>query len=171
MFAKTNLLPPLGGSQINAQKKTEETLSASLEDYLEAIHLTLEAKQAVRAKDITARLCVSKSSVTGALRALAEKGLLNYAPYDVITLTLKGRIAAAQISGRHEILKDFLVKALGIGESEAEAAACKAEHALSDAILERFGEFTEFLEQFRGGRNKFLEKFRRYCESKETTAD
>ena len=54
-------------------------LSASLEDYLKAIFRIVAVKQAARAKDISARLNVSNSSVTGALRTLADRGLINYA--------------------------------------------------------------------------------------------
>jgi len=139
-------------------------LSASLEDYLEAIFQIVEAKQAVRAKDISARMDVGKSSVTGALHALKDKGLINYAPYDVITLTEKGRSIAEQVAGRHKIFRDFLVTVLGVEEEEAETAACKAEHAMSGAILRRLGQFVEFLEQFPGGSEKWLEMFRRYCD-------
>ena len=66
-------------------------LSASLEDYLKAIFRIVAVKQAARAKDISARLSVSNSSVTGALRTLADRGLINYAPYDLITLTPLGQ--------------------------------------------------------------------------------
>ena len=66
-------------------------VSAAMEDYLEAIfHLVVE-KQVARARDIAEGLKVSRSSVTGALQSLAEKGLVNYEPYEVITLTRKGK--------------------------------------------------------------------------------
>ena len=67
-------------------------LSSNMEDYLEAIFHISSEKQAARAKDIADRLKVNKSSVTGALRSLSEKGYVNYAPYDIITLTGKGKI-------------------------------------------------------------------------------
>ena len=64
-----------------------DNLSASLEDYLEAIlNLTSESNVA-RSKDIAKLLSVSRSSVTGALRVLKKKGLANYKPYDYVTLT------------------------------------------------------------------------------------
>ena len=49
----------------------ELQLSASLEDYLEAIYHTVVAKGAARAKDIVLRMGVHNSSVTQALRSLA----------------------------------------------------------------------------------------------------
>jgi DtxR family Mn-dependent transcriptional regulator len=69
----------------------DEHLSASLEDYLEVIAHIITEKQVARAKEIAAALKVSRSSVTEAFRSLAKKGLINYAPYEVITLTPKDR--------------------------------------------------------------------------------
>ena len=52
---------------------TTDKISASLEDYLEAIFWIVKSKGAARAKDIAERLRVKASSVTGALQALKEK--------------------------------------------------------------------------------------------------
>ncbi|HOZ45355.1 MAG TPA: metal-dependent transcriptional regulator [Candidatus Hydrogenedentes bacterium] len=122
-----------------------EPLSSSLEDYLEVIfHLTSESTSA-RAKDIAARLGVRSPSVTGALRVLAARELVNYTPYGAITLTAKGDLAAREVVRRHEALKDFLEQVLGIAPAEADDAACKMEHAVSRNILERFIEFADFV--------------------------
>ena len=78
-------------------------LSASLEDYLEAIfHLSAQSKVA-RSKDIAELLEVSRSSVTGALKTLSEKGLVNYKPYGFITLTDIGRAEAQTDQGRAQL--------------------------------------------------------------------
>ena len=52
-----------------------QQLSASLEDYIEAIYHIITEKQVARGKDISARLAVSGASVTEALRALSQEGL------------------------------------------------------------------------------------------------
>jgi DtxR family transcriptional regulator, Mn-dependent transcriptional regulator len=122
------------------------TLSASLEDYLEAIFQIASAKQVARAKDIAARLGVKNSSVTGALRLLASRGMVNYAPYDWITLTPTGTAAALDVIRRHEALRDFFVKVLNIEPALADEGACKMEHQIPPAILERFIQFVEFIE-------------------------
>lgn len=141
-----------------------ETLSASLEDYMEAIFHIEDKKHAARAKDIADRLQVSSASVTGALRLLAEKELINYAPYDIITLTAKGREVAQDVVHRHEMLQDFFVKILGIEEAEAEVAACKMEHGVSEIILERMTQFIEFLETCPRGGYKWIKEFESFCE-------
>jgi DtxR family transcriptional regulator, Mn-dependent transcriptional regulator len=123
---------------------TAKSLSASLEDYLEAIFQIICHKQAVRAKDIAKRLGVSSSSVTGALHSLAERKLVNYAPYDVITLTDEGLAIAKDVARRHEVLRDFFIKVLSVDEAEADEAACGMEHSVQPNLLERLILFAEF---------------------------
>jgi DtxR family Mn-dependent transcriptional regulator len=130
-------------------------LSQSQEDYLKAIFRIVEEKQAARARDIAKRLGVHASSVTQALRALSEKGLVNYAPYDIVTLTPAGRKAAGSVVERHDTLQDFLVKVLGIDEETAAASACEMEHAVSGLIMDRLLSFIEYVDSCPIGRVKW----------------
>ncbi len=146
-----------------------EGLSSNMEDYLEAIYHISSEKQAARAKDIAERMQVNKSSVTGALRSLSQKGYVNYAPYDIITLTAEGQTVAKDVVRRHETLKEFFVKILLVDEKEAEDASCKIEHAISDKILDRIINFVEFMEICPRGGREWLKGFRRHCENGDTT--
>jgi len=137
--------------------QTRNVLSASLEDYLEAIYHIVQKKQAARAKDIVQRVRVKNSSVTGAMRALADKGLINYAPHDVITLTAEGRRVSEGVVRRHEALRDFFVKILSLEMELADTAACSMEHALPAKILVRLIRFVKFVES----RADFLDEFHR----------
>ena len=136
-----------------------EELSESLEHYLEAIFHIEEQKQAARAKDIAERLQVTGASVTGALRILSQKKLVNYAPYDLITLTTQGRAVAEQIVHRHVTLQNFLVKVLAIDETEAKDTACKMEHAVSNTVIERLTKFIRFLEACPHRNKEWLKNF------------
>ena len=118
-------------------------LSASLEDYMEAIFHIIQEKNAVRASDIAVRLGVSRPSVTGALRALVKQELVHHQPYDVITFTKEGEKIAKQIAQKHVVLKEFFTDCLGVGEAEAEEAACGMEHTLSQNILRQLVSFVE----------------------------
>lgn len=122
----------------------KKKLSASLEDYLETIFHIVSEKQAARARDIAMRLKVNNSSVTGALRSLSEKGYINYAPYDLITLTKSGEVKAQDVVRRHEALKDFFVIILGVDEVEAEHTACEMEHSVSSEVIERMINFVDY---------------------------
>ncbi|MCU0555532.1 MAG: metal-dependent transcriptional regulator, partial [Syntrophales bacterium] len=131
-------------------------LTASLEDYLETIFHIIAEKQVARPRDIARQLNVSYASVTGALRALADKGLIHYSPYDVVTLTAEGNTAAQDVVHRHEVLRNFFVQVLAVNERDADEAACKMEHSIPDIILERFIQFAKFVETCPSGGGKWL---------------
>lgn len=146
-------------------KPKNDNLSASLEDYLEAIfNLTGESKVA-RSKDIAKSLNVSRASVTGALRVLKEKGLANYKPYDFITLTKHGQKKAEEIVRKHNILKSFFVKVLGVENDIAQKAACKAEHTLGPEVIARLLSFIEFVSKNSTKGNDLADKFERFYNS------
>ena len=148
-----------------AVKKTEK-LSASLEDYLEAIfNLSSNAKVA-RSGQIAQELDVSKASVTGALRTLSQKGLVNYKPYGFVTLTDTGRVKAAAIAKKHDVIKSFFINILGVDKKTAQQAACKAEHALGPKIIDKLMHFTEFVNQPNKKGKTLAEEFERFCEKK-----
>ncbi|MBW8035126.1 MAG: DtxR family transcriptional regulator [Planctomycetes bacterium] len=140
-----------------------EKLSASLEDYLEAIFWIAQSKGAARAKDIAKRLCVKASSVTGALQSLGEKKYVNYAPYDVITLTSEGLEVAKKVVRRHQILKDFFVDVLGVDADIADEGACSLEHSIPRTVVERLVDFMEFMEVCPRGGKDWLKGFADQC--------
>ncbi len=141
-----------------------EDLSASLEDYVKTIALLAAEKQTARAKDISARMEVNMSSVTGALRALADKGLVNYAPYEHITLTDQGSDVAREIVRKHEGIRDFLVKVLSVDEEIAEKTAHNMEHAISSNVLERFIQFIDYLDMCPRAGTSWADDFKHYIE-------
>jgi DtxR family Mn-dependent transcriptional regulator len=122
-------------------------LSASQEDYLEMIFFLSREEGRARPKDIATRMKVRAASVTGALKALAEKGLINYAPYSPVTLTPDGREIAGRIAVKHEALLHFFTQVLGIDAAEAEEFSCTMEHTIPDHILQRLVSFAEFTEK------------------------
>jgi len=116
-------------------------LSASQEDYLEAILNVADITGVARSTDIAVALGVAKPSVTGALKLLAKRGLVNYKPYGCVTFTQKGVSQAGRVAQRHEIIKSFFADILGVDEAIAQKAACKAEHLLGPVIISRMRDF------------------------------
>ena len=143
-----------------------KNLSASLEDYLEAIFNLAGESNVARSKDIAELLGVSKSSVTGALRVLKAKGLANYEPYDYVTLTESGQAAAAEVARKHNILKSFFVNLLGIKKDTAQQAACRAEHVLGPKVIARLLRFIEFVTQENKDGYDLASKFRDFCKDR-----
>jgi len=140
-----------------------DKLSASLEDYLEAIfRLSGDGRQA-RSKAIAERLGVSRASVTGALRLLKKKGLANYRPYDGVTLTPAGQEAAAEVDRKHRILKSFFGQVLGVDPDTARKAACRAEHTLGPSVIARLLGFIEFVGRENAAGNDLVAKFQQFC--------
>jgi len=109
---------------------SDEQLTESLEMYLKSIYLIAQKKGAARVKDIALDLGVINASVTGALKQLAKKELINYAPYDLVTLTPKGTSIALSIINKYKTLREFFIMVLGIDPELAEEEACKMEHRL-----------------------------------------
>ena len=151
---------------------SRKRLSASLEDYLEAIYHIENRKHAARAKDIGARLDVKGPSVTGALQALSKRELINYAPYDVITLTDKGRALALEVVKRHKVLRKFFVDVLDVDVEVAERAACRMEHSVPRKISERLIRFVQYLTQDTDtDRRKLIENFKSQWAHKKDSHD
>lgn len=125
--------------------KATPSLSESLEDYLEAIFCIIDERKVARPKDIIARMNVSGASVTGALRLLAERKLIYYAPHDLISFTEEGARIAGEIYRRHLNLRSFLIDVLLVEPHQANETACKMEHVLPDAIISRMVRLAAFM--------------------------
>jgi len=139
-------------------------LSSTLEDYLEAIYRIETERRVARARDICRAQGVAASTVTAALQSLAQKGLINYEPYESVTLTRKGRRRAARLHLRHCILRDFLENILGLKRSRADVAACGMEHALDSQALERLTCFVAFMRSHSPQGRACVEEFRRFAQ-------
>ncbi|NLI32771.1 MAG: metal-dependent transcriptional regulator [Deltaproteobacteria bacterium] len=148
-----------------------EGLSASLEDYLEVIFHLEKSNRVARAKDIADQMNVQRASVTGALKALAGKGLINYSPYSFITLTPSGRVIAEDIIHRHETLKQFFIIALQLPPEEAEANACRMEHSINPNAVDRLVSLLEFMKICPRFGTDWFTAFARYCQKGSQTSD
>lgn len=141
-------------------------LTPSLEDYLEAIYHIIEEKRVARSKDISAEMKVKSASVTSALQTLADKKLINYAPYEVITLTRNGQKRAREIIHKHRTFKKFFMRVLDIDPQDADETACRFEHEVGDNVFEKFELFNDFLEDHAQSVEPLIEEFKVYCQKK-----
>jgi DtxR family Mn-dependent transcriptional regulator len=116
-------------------------LSASTEDYIEAVYLLSQEAPAVRVKDISERLSVSRPSVHKAVHVMADKGYIEHEPYGYIYLTETGRKKGEALYNRHCLIESFLKDVLGVSDSKAAEDACRIEHSLSDESMRRLMEF------------------------------
>ncbi len=121
------------------------SLSASLEDYLEAILHLERASRVARVSEIALHLRVSRPAVTGALKSLGARGLVAHDPYGYVTLTPAGTQIALEVDRRHVAIRDFLTDVLGVPPQKADDSACRLEHVLEPEVLERFISFARSL--------------------------
>jgi len=140
----------------------DDELSPTLEDYLRAIYRIERKQKVARPKDISRVQEVASSTVTAALQSLADKGMVNYEPYELITLTEEGRSRAEQLAIRHHIVRNFLEDILALEPQQAEATTCDMEHAVNRQALERFVCFLAFIRRRSPEGTEWLQAFRRF---------
>lgn len=117
--------------------RTRNKLSPELEDYL-AVILRLESGEGgARSSDIASMLSVHKSTVTAALKTLAEKGLISYRAYRPVSLTERGRLVALDVTRHYASVKRFLTSVLHMREDEAGSAAGTIGHVLTADLVSR----------------------------------
>jgi len=141
---------------------SKKPLTPTMEDYLEAIFNLAQEKRVVRVRDIAKRLGVKMPTVTNMLKALNDKGLIDYEKYEFLELTGEGSDVGSNIDQRHQLLRRFLTDILRIDFDQADEDACKMEHAVSPTTLERFVEFMRFIEDCPRCGAAWLEYFNEY---------
>ena len=121
------------------------TVTSSLEDYLEAIYFLSLKETEVRVTDVAINLNISKPSVNKAINILKEKGYVEHEKYGSLSLTESGAKIAKEIAFRHHTLKNFLHNILGVEESIAEEEACSIEHHMSLDTIQKIAALAENL--------------------------
>lgn len=115
--------------------------TSTVEDYLKTIFLA-EGKPGglVTMGRIAEGLGVAPGTVTAMVKALAQSGLVDYAPYSGVQLTEAGRRLALHVLRRHRLIELFLVQVLGMSWSDVHGEAEELEHAVSDRLIDRMDE-------------------------------
>ena len=116
------------------------TITASAEDYLEAIYNLAQVKSPVSTSALADRVRVTPASASQMMRGLSEQGLAEYSPYRGVTLTQAGRRQALGLLRRHRLWERFLFDHLEMGWAELCDEACRLEHATSEAVENRLAE-------------------------------
>lgn len=115
---------------------TSPALTTVAQDYLKVIWTASEySDEPVSTKMLASKMCVSPSTVSEAVRKLADQGLVDHARYGAITLTDAGRRAAISMVRRHRLIETWLVEEMGYGWDEVHDEAEVLEHTISDRLL------------------------------------
>jgi len=135
-------------------------VSAALEDYLERIYMLQQKRGEVRVKDLAEYLGVKAPSVTEALTHLKERGFVSQEKYQGVHLTAEGLSIAKGVYERHCMLKKFFHEVLGVEEGQAEKDACKTEHLLNPATVQKLQKFVKMIEELKQSDPDFLKGLR-----------
>ena len=140
-------------------------LTASMEDYLEAILRLSREKRVIRMRDIAKALGVTPPSATGAVQVLKDRGLVSHEKYEDVVLTDQGQAAAEAVHERHEELRSFFAEVLLLDPEMAESEACALEHSISALTLERLRRFLACIRQCTQGQPGCIRNFGHYVET------
>ena len=118
--------------------------SSTVENYIKVIHA-----QQVRLTDpdglvpmghLAMGMGVTPGTATTMVKALADSGLVHYAPYAGVRLTRAGERLAGMVIRRHRLIELFLVQVIGLRWDEVHDEAEKLEHVVSERLIERMDE-------------------------------
>lgn len=112
------------------------------EEYLEAIYALAESgEQPVKTSQLANYLELAAASVSEMLARLAERKLVNYTPYEGVSLTPIGQRRVLELTRQHRLWEVFLYQYLGINLADVYQEACILEHATSKLVTGKLAEF------------------------------
>ncbi len=120
----------------------EQSLTPSLEDYLEMLFRLTSDKSYVRLGELAIALNVRPPSVTKAVQRLAETGYVRYERYGILELTPLGKDTGSDLLHRHKLIEDFL-RLLGVAENALKDTE-RIEHIISDELVAQMVKFVEY---------------------------
>ncbi len=122
---------------MDAISKSERELLKAIYRLSQSSTPTGERPVEAHTGELADRLGLSPSTVTTAVKRLADRGLVDHKPYRGVELTEVGsRLAVASIR-RHRIVERFLADMLGYAWNEADRLAAGFEHELPQEVEDR----------------------------------
>lgn len=116
----------------------------TVENYLKALLALGKNDEVVGVSALSKYLQVSKPSASAMVQVLHGRGLVNYERYKPLSLTKKGKTAAALVVRKHRLTEMFLVERMGFGWEEVHDIAEQMEHIDSQIFFERMDELLGF---------------------------
>jgi len=141
-------------------KKEDNSLTASMEDYLEMIYRLSQNTGFTRIHELSHALNVQPPSATNMVKKLSELKLLKYEKYGVVILETDGKILGDSLLKRHNIIEEFL-RVIGASEGEILEQTEKIEHTMSSSTIKCLENYINFIKI-----NPEIENaFKNFCEN------
>lgn len=117
---------------------------AHVEEYLGAIYRLRESSKAqLPLSSLQRYLKYTPISIHEMVQKLEKKSLVNYTPYNGVTLTKEGERLASAIVRSHRIWECFLTDSLSLEWDQAHEIAGRLEHAAPEIVTEKIADFLE----------------------------
>jgi DtxR family Mn-dependent transcriptional regulator len=112
--------------------------SEAIQDYAKAIYALATRSQApVTTNALAERLGVTPASASAMVKRLAERGLVEHAPYRGVQLTDAGERVALEVLRHHRLLELYLAEHLGVPWDRVHDEAEALEHVISEDLEAR----------------------------------
>jgi DtxR family transcriptional regulator, Mn-dependent transcriptional regulator len=121
----------------NVETLIQGSLTQSMENYLKAIFELLEHEERATTSSIAERMGIAAPSVTAMVKKLSELKLVAHQPYQGVTLTRAGEMAAVEVVRHHRLIEKYLSDALGVPWDLVHDEAEKLEHVISEDLEDR----------------------------------
>jgi len=108
-----------------------------MEDYLKAIYQFANNEDKVSTSNLAQEMNCSPASVTNMLQKLSELKLVEYEPYQGVTLTAAGKKIALEILRHHRLIELYLSDVLGYSWDKVHAEAEQLEHVISEEFEDK----------------------------------
>lgn len=125
-------------------KKEDNSLTASMEDYLEMIYRLSISTGFTRIHELSDALNVQPPSATKMVQKMSELNLLKYEKYGVIMLKENGRKIGEGLLKRHKIIEEFF-RIIGVPEVNILQETEKMEHTICDKTVSRLNDYVSFM--------------------------
>jgi DtxR family transcriptional regulator, Mn-dependent transcriptional regulator len=117
-----------------------EMASQTVENYLKTLFNLANEKGEINLSELSTTLNVSTPTANSMVKNLANQGLVNYERYKPVSLTVKGKKAAALVIRKHRLTEMFLVEKMGFGWELVHEIAEQIEHINSPVLFDRMEE-------------------------------
>jgi DtxR family Mn-dependent transcriptional regulator len=138
-------------------------LTSTQAAYLVAVYELEKEYRIARVGSIAKVLKVGLSSVSAALKTLADKKLLNYSPHSYITLTGEGLNLSQELTKRKIVLFDFLRDTLALPAADADRNAQRLEQAIDEKTYDRLLDFINFINTCPRAGEEWRAGFKKRC--------
>ena len=138
-------------------------LTSTQAAYLVAVYELEKEHRIARVGSIAKVLNVGLSSVSAALKTLADKNLLNYSPHSYITLTGEGLNLSQELTERKIVLYDFLHDTLALPSADADRNAHRLEQAIDNMTYNRLLDFINFINTCPRAGEEWRAGFKKRC--------